>query len=241
MTDFPALDRIPLAGTVAELRPVFDPRLRTYSVQLWENGQPAGIHGLAEDFRFAGGPLESIDAFLSDHDVRPITAEESALLYAGLVRAEGGTAWQALRMTITAQQPDHRDQDEQPAPESEPTVEGTPDLLLAADLHGRFRDGYSADDIRDVFGAIHAAGGPYLVCVWDYADEYGFGGNSEFYAEDPNGHLLEVQPDIYRWLSGQQDTPGRMSTWVCAPSTEPAEFPVTDDSHNYARADKTDD
>ncbi len=30
-----------------------------------------------------------------------------------------------------------------------------------------------------------------------------------------------------------------MGTWVCAPVTEATEFAVSDDFHNYARADRT--
>ncbi|MFF3127766.1 hypothetical protein ACFVRD_36980 [Streptomyces sp. NPDC057908] len=112
--------------------------------------------------------------------------------------------------------------------------------LLAdlADLRGRFEDGYSADDIRAVFGRIHDEGGPYLVCVWGHADDCGFGGNSQFYAEEWDGGLFEVQPDIHRWLSGQQETPGPLSTWVGERAYEPGEFLVSDDFHNYARSDR---
>ncbi|MFE5847956.1 hypothetical protein ACFQ7N_40680 [Streptomyces niveus] len=123
-------------------------------------------------------------------------------------------------------------------------VQLTPEELAAellAELHGRFQDGYTPEDVTAVFSRIYDAVGIYLVCVWDYADEYGFGGNSEFYAEDQDGGLFEVQPGIYHWLSGEQQTPGPLDTWVCAPVAEPTDFPVTDDFHNYARADQTDD
>ncbi|MFF0170256.1 hypothetical protein [Streptomyces prasinus] len=149
----------------------------------------------------------------------------------------------AVRELIVQHGGEHENQ-EPPAPaaEDETGTEAAPDLLeRIADLHGRFEDGYSADGIRTVFGRIYDEGGPYLVCVWEYADAYGFGGNSEFYAEGEDGDLFEVQPDIHRWLSGQQETPGPVDTWVCAPVTEPTEFPVTDDFHNYARADRTGD
>ncbi|MGC9478840.1 hypothetical protein ACP4I1_32455 [Streptomyces sp. WG4] len=121
------------------------------------------------------------------------------------------------------------------------TPQASPDpLTQLAELHGTFELGYSADDVRSVFGRIADEGGPYLVCVWEYADEYGFGGNSEFYAEGEDGTLFEVQPDVHRWLSGKQETPGPLDTWVCAPVTEPTDFPVSDDFHNYARADRSD-
>ncbi|MEU8893676.1 hypothetical protein [Streptomyces sp. NPDC048442] len=122
---------------------------------------------------------------------------------------------------------------------------GTPDpegprevLAELTDLHSRFADGYTAEDIRAVFGRIHDAGGPCLVCVWNYWDEDGAGGDSEFYAEDEEGTFFEVQPDVYRWLSGQQATPGPVESWVCAPVAGPTEFPASDDCHNYARQDR---
>ncbi|MEU2899669.1 hypothetical protein ABZ690_35185 [Streptomyces sp. NPDC006967] len=114
-------------------------------------------------------------------------------------------------------------------------------LAEMADLRGRFKDGYTPEDIRTVFYRIYDTTGIYLVCVWEYADQAGFGGNSQFYAEDQDGVFFEVQPDIHRWLSGQQDTPGELNTWVCARVTEPTDFPVSDDYHNYARADRTGD
>ncbi|MEV4438108.1 hypothetical protein AB0K09_03670 [Streptomyces sp. NPDC049577] len=148
---------------------------------------------------------------------------------------------EAVRDLIIEHGGEHEDQEgEQPTPgaRSEAGEETAPDpLTQLADLHGRFKDGYSADDIRTIFGRIFDAGGPYLVCVWDYADAHGFGGASQFYAEDEDGDLFEVQPDIHRWLSGQQETPGPVDTWVCAPADEPAEYAVGDDFHNYARAD----
>lgn len=74
--------------------------------------------------------------------------------------------------------------------------------------------------------------------MWDIADEYGFGGNAEFYAEDEEGGLFELRPDIYRWLTGQQDAPGPLETWVGAHVPELVEFAATDDRHNYARTER---
>ncbi|MEU5900384.1 hypothetical protein [Streptomyces venezuelae] len=144
---------------------------------------------------------------------------------------------EAVRALITRHGGEHADQGPGwsiPAAEAQGSVPAE-----TADLRARFEDGYSADDILIVFGRIHDAGGPYLVCVWDYADAFGFGGNSEFFAEDENGTLFEVAPDLHEWLSGQRATPGPADTWVCAPVAEPTEFPVSDDFHNYARTDRT--
>ncbi|WP_052499861.1 hypothetical protein [Streptomyces vietnamensis] len=148
---------------------------------------------------------------------------------------------EALRDLIIQHGGEHDDQEgEDPAPNAESTTaEETAQDLLAelADLHGAFEHGYGADDIRRAFGRISDAGGPYLICVWDVADDYGFGGNAEFYAEDENG-LFELRPDVYDWLAGQQDIPGPVETWVGAHLPELVEFAATDDRHNYARTER---
>ncbi|MEU3433082.1 hypothetical protein [Streptomyces sp. NPDC006863] len=138
----------------------------------------------------------------------------------------------------------------QPAGELEACVEaiatwvkaGRPDRNVPAeirDLYGRFADGYTPEGVRAVFDRIYRAGGPYLVCVWEYADAHGFGGNSQFYAESDGGDYFEIEPDVHLWLSGQMDLPAPMSTWVCDPVAGPTDFPVSDDFHNYARAVRT--
>ncbi|MFF4173645.1 hypothetical protein [Streptomyces sp. NPDC001744] len=112
MFDFSTLDRLALDGTNVVLRPVFDPRLYTFSVQLWEDGQPGGIHGLVEHFRYADQPVETIDAFLAENGVRATTGEEAALLYAGLVQAKGGPDWALLLLSIGADEDDAQECDE---------------------------------------------------------------------------------------------------------------------------------
>ncbi|MFJ2589659.1 hypothetical protein [Streptomyces sp. NPDC087538] len=102
MFDFSTLDRLALDGTAVVLRPVFDPRLHTFSVQLWEDGEPGGIHGLVEYFRYADELLEAIDAFLAEHGVRALTGDEAVLLYAGLVQAKGGPDWVIFQMQVAA-------------------------------------------------------------------------------------------------------------------------------------------
>ncbi|MGW2306151.1 hypothetical protein [Streptomyces sp. NPDC001809] len=149
---------------------------------------------------------------------------------------------EALRDLITQHGGEHDDQNgEAPAPRAEAATadQAVPRLPAEiADLHGAFEHGYGADDIRNVFGRICDAGGPYLVCVWEVADEYGFGGNSEFYAEVEGGNLFAIRPDVYRWLTGQQEDPGPIDTWVGAHLPELVEFAASDDRHNYAQAER---
>ncbi|MFE9437062.1 hypothetical protein [Streptomyces sp. NPDC006640] len=85
----------------AELRPVFDPRLRYFTVQLWKGGEPAGIHGRHGSFRYPDEPLMAVDTYLAEKGIRALTDEEKAWLYAGLVCAKGGPDWQMLLLDIT--------------------------------------------------------------------------------------------------------------------------------------------
>ncbi|MCU4750266.1 hypothetical protein [Streptomyces sp. G-5] len=87
-------------GDGAVLKPIFDPRLRTFSVQLWSDGQPDGIHGLVEDFRHADQAVEAIGPFLEEHGVRQLTEKELAFLYAGLIQAKGGPDFELLLMQL---------------------------------------------------------------------------------------------------------------------------------------------
>lgn len=102
ITSLPVNDLESIEPVYAELRPVYDPRLRTFSVQLWVSGEPSGIHGLVEHFQYADEPLEAIDAFLAEHGVRALTGDEAVLLYAGLVHAKGGPGWQIFQMQVAA-------------------------------------------------------------------------------------------------------------------------------------------
>ncbi|MEV7535431.1 hypothetical protein [Streptomyces hydrogenans] len=220
-----------------------------------------GTNGVFDGIRLADGHMLTLN-------VRPGAATAEAFLCAGLTAPDteaweneesleewltGGDAGaaptyldvpiEAVRELIAQHGGEHENQ-EQPAPDTETgkeTENDAPvlDLFAIANLRGRFEDGYSADGIRSVFGRIYDEGGPYLVCVWEYADEYGFGGSSQFYAEDEDGALFEVQPAIHQWLSGQQEAPGPVAEWICAPAAEPTEFPVSDDFHNYAWTDRT--
>ncbi|MGW9440606.1 hypothetical protein [Streptomyces sp. NPDC055607] len=72
----------------AELRPVFDPALRTFSVQLWTDEGPAGIHGLGTPYLYADEAVEEINGFLAERDVRPLDLPEMVRLYGALLRAK---------------------------------------------------------------------------------------------------------------------------------------------------------
>ncbi|NGO40601.1 hypothetical protein [Streptomyces ureilyticus] len=97
---------LPLDGTNAELRPVCDPRLCLFTIQLHEDGELAGVHGYTDNFRKADEPLEAIDAFLAEHGVRAVTDDEAVLLYGALLKQEGGVDYQLLVLAIArSQQP----------------------------------------------------------------------------------------------------------------------------------------
>ncbi|MEU7046796.1 hypothetical protein AB0A77_37945 [Streptomyces varsoviensis] len=94
---FEELRRVELDGEDAELRPIFDPDSRTYSVQLWKAGELAATHGTTDNFRYSEEPLEAIDAFLSEQGItRAITDDEAFRVRAGLKYARGGMEWAAF-------------------------------------------------------------------------------------------------------------------------------------------------
>ena len=91
---FAHLRRVQLQDENAELRPLFDPARRTYSVQLWKRGELSATHGTTDNFRYPDEPLKAIDAFLREHGItRPITDDEAFRVRAGLTYAKGGRDW----------------------------------------------------------------------------------------------------------------------------------------------------
>jgi hypothetical protein len=96
------------------------------------------------------------------------------------------------------------------------------DLLATdgEDLRGCMRDGYTDDDINAVLGQLGETVGLNIICVWDYVDTWGPGGNSDFFVLAPNGQLHELTGDLWRWLNDHPDDlqapthPGSPRTWV---------------------------
>lgn len=84
------------------------------------------------------------------------------------------------------------------------------------DLEKVFADGYTPDNIDRVLGLITDRTGAYLVCVWDFIDEEGSGGDSQLYLLD-DGVLYELAGDLWAWLldgaSAAPNGPGSPSQW----------------------------
>ncbi|MEU6946599.1 hypothetical protein ABZ957_15425 [Streptomyces sp. NPDC046316] len=98
--DFTQLTRISVEGTDVTLRPVFDPALHSYSVQI-HRGEAIFPLGLDGAFTAADEVLGAIDAELAEIGVRELTGEEAVLLYAGLVHAKGGADWVNFREAVS--------------------------------------------------------------------------------------------------------------------------------------------
>ena len=83
-----------------ELKAVFDPVFRSFSVQLWRDGSPAGLLGLAGEFTHPDDVLDEVDDFLTEHDESELTEEQMARFGGMLIMAKGGPDAEMLRLAI---------------------------------------------------------------------------------------------------------------------------------------------
>ncbi|MEU0110668.1 hypothetical protein ABZ313_35630 [Streptomyces sp. NPDC006251] len=108
------------------------------------------------------------------------------------------------------------------------------------DLRGCMDDGYDADDVNRVFDRIEEATGLSLVCVWEYFDSFGVGGNSQFYVSLGDDELHDLTGDLWEWLNGHPDSPstpaspGAPRTWIGPKADVAADFEYDDGRHNCA-------
>lgn len=112
-----------------------------------------------------------------------------------------------------------------------------------ADLRGSMDDGYDDERVNRVLGRISEVSGLRIVCVWDYYDASGVGGNSDFYV-NIDGQFHDCAGDLWRWLNGSTgdpDTPavpGPPASWVGAPTDlRDDQLRYDDGGHNYAIQD----
>ena len=112
---------------------------------------------------------------------------------------------------------------------------------LFDELAGRFSDGYTSDDIDVAIDRIRDATGVTLICVWEYFDDYGFGGNSELLLVDGVA-VHEVEGDLWAWWSTDPaapdapSSPGSPQTWRGGPADGLRNYTDLggDGSSNYA-------
>ncbi len=109
------------------------------------------------------------------------------------------------------------------------------------ELRGCMRDGYTDDDVNAILGQLADTVGLNLVCVWDYVDTWGPGGNSDFFILAPNGQLHELIGELWRWLNDDPEDPqapthpGTPGTWVGPPDDRPDDACAWNDGrHNFA-------
>lgn len=115
-----------------------------------------------------------------------------------------------------------------------------------AELRGCMAEGYTCKQVNHVLGRIEEFTGRTVVCVWDYVDDFGFTGESQFYLHTVTGSLFETNAQFWTWLNGDPacpDTPaspGEPSTWFAArpESWTEADLEFHDEGHNYARRTK---
>ncbi|NEE25425.1 hypothetical protein G3M53_08085 [Streptomyces sp. SID7982] len=189
-----------------------------------------------EVFLYAGLTAPDTDAWTSD--------DPWELLLTGGNPGDGMTyrdvPVSAVRELILQHGGEHPDQDVTLIrPSLKRHEEWAPDLAAKiTDLRGRLADGFSEYDVQEVFGYIEDKGGPVLACLWEYINQDGFGGTTQFLYEDPDGGFFQLSTAFTGWLSGEKATPGPVESWLGEPADafEPA---FTDHVYNYALDDRT--
>jgi hypothetical protein len=118
------------------------------------------------------------------------------------------------------------------------TLSARVDVDLLRDYAGVFKDGYTPEDVDRAMGAVRDATGIELAILWDFCDEAGFGGNSD-YAISYLGDLYdfeditEDEADIPSFLAGDGPCPDQLSIRLCGK----LEY-QTLTNFNYAAVDK---
>ncbi|WP_336794408.1 hypothetical protein [Gordonia malaquae] len=115
-----------------------------------------------------------------------------------------------------------------------------PTITLDDDLAGVFLDGYDDDLIGSVLQEINSGADVELICVWEYVDDCGYGGDSCLHivkdgvphqiAEALHLFLFEAPGDAARAGHGQPDS------WYgpAAPEINLAATTACDGRGNYA-------
>ncbi|MDQ0765658.1 hypothetical protein [Streptomyces canus] len=83
-----------------ELKAVFDPVFRSFSAQLWRDGSPAGLLGMAGEFTHPDDVLDAVDEFLTERGESELTEEQMTRFGGTLIMAKGGPDAAMLQMAI---------------------------------------------------------------------------------------------------------------------------------------------
>lgn len=82
------------------LVPVFDPQLRYFVAQLWQNGDVTAVLGEFGTCRHPDDVLDAVDAFLAEHGLAPLTESQVPELAFELIMAKGGPDAEMLLIAI---------------------------------------------------------------------------------------------------------------------------------------------
>lgn len=100
-----------------------------------------------------------------------------------------------------------------------------------------FSDGYDEDDINDVLGRIQELTGTTIMCLWEFFDHLGYGGDSELFVLD-DGALYTLEGGLWPWMldgtSEAPNGPGTPVTWKGQPTGHVAHEFHGDNQHNLA-------
>ncbi|MBE1467451.1 DUF4314 domain-containing protein [Kibdelosporangium phytohabitans] len=104
-------------------------------------------------------------------------------------------------------------------------------------------DGHNEDEVNVVFAQIEAGTGVRVVCVWQYGDDFGAAGDSQFYRAAANGRLFRVAAPLWDWLTAHPDVSVALTEapvdWFAreAETFAMIDLPYHDGQYNYAYRD----
>jgi hypothetical protein len=100
-----------------------------------------------------------------------------------------------------------------------------------------FNEGYDEDAINDILGHIQELTDTTIVCLWEFRDHLGYGGESELFLLD-DGALYCLGGDLWPWLldgtSEAPNGPGTPAQWKGHPTGQVAREFQGDGRHNLA-------
>ncbi|WP_328373047.1 hypothetical protein OG800_49570 (plasmid) [Streptomyces sp. NBC_00445] len=112
---------------------------------------------------------------------------------------------------------------------------GAAERLAHLDLKNFLSEGYSDEEVTAVLGPVAEATGVHVICLWDYVDRYGCGGDSDWYVMTPSGALHRLAGGLFSWINYGEGKPCDPATWIGNATGVTSSTLAAVDPYNHAR------